>query len=105
QLPLARPALRHRPAAAWWYTSFHFSSRVNPRTVVSPSITDNSVPVIVAKSSSSSVPTAVLSTVWCGAPAISHVSAATDQLGRGSQTAHATGSFGNGAVGSTTRTS
>jgi hypothetical protein len=60
---LAGLAFGQSPAAAWWYTSFHFSSRMNPRMVVSASITNSSVSVIAAKSSMASVPTAVVRTV------------------------------------------
>src|SRR6188768_4147753 len=57
-------------------------------------MTSSSVSVMVAKSSNTSVPTAVVRTVWCGAPAINQASAEVDQDGEGSHTAHATGGCG-----------
>src|SRR2546421_640387 len=67
--------------------------------VVSASITTSSVPSIAARSSSSSAPTALESTVWCGPPAVSHASVEVRRLGRGFQTARATGGLGSGSTG------
>ena len=58
-----------------------------------------------AKSWIASIPSALVSAVWCGPPAVSHASAAVASEGRGRQTARATGSFGSGASASTTSTS
>src|SRR3954447_12930123 len=55
-----------------------------------------------ARSVSSSAPSCVVSTVWCGPPAVSQPSVAVGKSGRGCQTARATGRFGNGSSGSTT---
>lgn len=55
-----------------------------------------------ARSSNSSRPRAVESTVWCGAPAVSHASVEVRRSGSGRQTAWATGSMGSGSGGPTT---
>ena len=67
-------------------------------------MTSSSVRAISAKSSNASIPTAVVSTVWCAPPAVSQASALVRKSGRGSHTARATGRCGRGADGATTST-
>ena len=58
----------------------------------------SSVPTMSARSPRCSAVSAVDSTVWCGPPAVSQDSVEVVQVGRGFQTARATGSFGSGSA-------
>src|SRR3954469_22510782 len=62
----------------------------------------SSVEKTSARSVSSSAPSWVESTVWCGPPAVSQPSVAVEKSGRGCHTARATGSLGSGSSGSAT---
>ena len=63
----------------------------------------SSVPVMSARSTRCSAVSAVESTVWCGPPAVSQDSVEVWRSGAGRHTARATGRFGSGALGATTR--
>src|SRR3954464_11360807 len=64
--------------------------------VVSSSMTRSSTPVMIAKSRITSMPSWLVITVWCAAPAVSHAVAEVRKSGAGFQTALPTGSFGIG---------
>ena len=77
----------------------------SPSALVAWSITRNSSPAIPAKSSRWARVTDWLKPVWWAPPARIQAPAATLRLGRGTQTALATGSFESGASGWITSTS
>src|SRR5699024_2821407 len=91
----ARPAPSQKPWARRWNTWLVRRSWAKERTVVSSSMIASSRSPMVARSSQTSRPTAVVITVWWAAPAVSQHSAEVAKSGAGSQTAQATGRFGS----------